>query len=97
MNQKQTRPTVKKIPDIKALRSLTRLLGKLEVPSLHHTYVDESYRQYCIDRAIPMEQDKLYVKTYGYGLAESKAFVERWFDYQTPEQQVPTHMPYPRN
>ena len=87
-----------KIPDIKAVRALTRLLGKLEVPSLYYTYEDMGYVMYCTKTNSPIDENKRYMKAYGYGLLESKLFVEKLFNYTT--RQLPAEvpcMPYPRD
>lgn len=101
MRTKIKRSNNMKIPDIKAVRSLTRLLGKLHIPSCYHRY-DELTPQYNdIGQHIG---DKLITKeAYGYGLKESKDFVEAWFEYEHPVKEAdaqPTSapwMPYPRN
>lgn len=68
------RPNQLKIPDIKVIRSLTRLLGKLQVPScyrLSHEDVGDfdSNGQY-------IGVKKEWKQVYGWGLKESKDYVE---------------------
>ena len=95
---KKNRHTSYKIPDIKAIRSLTRLLGKLEIPGMHWKYEDLGYADYCRHAGLPIDEEKKYVRRYGYGLAEAKAFVERWFNYT--QELSPTETAYvfpPRN
>lgn len=98
---KQKRPHNHKIPDIKVLRSLTRLLGKLHIPSCYHAY-DELTPQYD-DNGQRLPDKLIRKESYGFGLKESKDFVEVWFDYEYPVKEAdaqPTSapwMPYPRN
>lgn len=99
-NKKQ-RDINTKIPDIKAVRVLSRLLGKLHLPSCYSKYrsVEPEYDEYGKFLGT-VEKD---VEAYGFGLAEAKAFVERWFEYvkspapPPPIKQVPPWMPYPRD
>lgn len=98
---KQKRANHHKIPDIKAVRSLTRLLGKLHIPSCYYTY-PELVPVFDKDgfQTGTMHIDK---ESYGFGLKEAKDFVEAWFDYEVPQQEPKQHagvaapyMPYPR-
>lgn len=98
-NKKQ-RDINAKIPDIKAVRVLSRLLGKLHLPSCYSKYrsVEPEYDEYGKFLGT-VEKD---VDAYGFGLAEAKVFVERWFEYKVPSssnspKQVPPWMPYPRD
>ena len=62
-----------KIKDIKAIRSLTRVLGKLiKIRSCYRNYTDEHQRQAGYHRV---------VETFGWGLKESKEYVESKYDY----------------
>lgn len=88
---KQNRHVSYKISDIKALRSLTKLLGKLEIPSLYHKYLDIGYLAYCAKVNCEVLEDLRYIHYFGYGLAESKAFVEQWFNYT--KELSPTEVP----
>ena len=74
------RPNNQKIPDIKAFRALTRLLGLSGVSSLHRVHwhpgnVTSNYQ--------PFDQH-----VYGLGIKESKDLVERVYDYYLPEQET---------
>jgi hypothetical protein len=89
-----------KIPDIKAIRTITRFLGKLHVPKCYYVYEELTPQFNDIGQHIG---DSLVRKeAYGYGLKEAKDFVEAWFDYESPakDEPMPTQppwMPYPRN
>jgi hypothetical protein len=95
---KRNRHVSYKIPDIKALRSLTRLLGKLNIRPCYFVYEDLGYVDYCNNRNFIIDNDRRFKTSYGYGLAESKVFVEQWINYT--QELSPTEVPwtmFPRN
>lgn len=92
-SHKKNRHVSYKIPDIKAIRSLTKLLGKLQVPGLYHKYEDQSYLAYCYISSHDIDENLRYIHHVGYGLAESKAFIEQWFNYT--KELSPTEVPCP--
>ena len=98
---KLNRSLSNKIPDIKALRSLTRLLGKLHVPSCYYTYEDTAY-EYSEETGKLINTYQVKKEAYGFGLKESKDFVEGWFEYDqqltrpNDDDDAPW-MPYPRD
>lgn len=97
---KRNRHVSYKIPDIKALRSLTKLLGKLEIKPLYQVQDNTGYIQFCNQRNLPTDHMKQYEVSHGYGLAESKAFVEQWFNYtkELSPTEVPCQpWPWPKN
>jgi hypothetical protein len=94
---KQDRPANKRLPDIKVVRGLTRLLGKLHLPCCFTRY-QRTTSHYDESGALL----STYIVTeegYGYGLKESKDFVERWFNYVNPPSLADSYpwMPYPRD
>jgi hypothetical protein len=86
---KKIRPANAKIPDIKVIRALTRLLGKLHIPSCHRIYTDEGYRQWCQSSGHPIQHEKLYTEIFGWGLKESKDYVELKYSYEGPKAAPP--------
>lgn len=79
-----------KIFDIKALRAITRLLGKLHISPCYTKHTDT---EYIYDKAGNLIHTFPIVKEfYGIGLAEAKAYVEKKYIYNipnpTPLQQV---------
>lgn len=71
-----------KILDIKALRALTRLLGKFRLPSLYHVSKDIGYENFCKSMGFTPVESKLWIKSYGLGLQDSKLWVERMYHYE---------------
>ena len=65
-----------RIRDIKSLRKLTVLLGKLGIKSCYHVFNRSSY-------SLPIGVPPLTTYVYGYGLADCKALMERKHDYDT--------------
>ena len=80
-----------KIPDIKALRGLSRLLGKLHIPCCYHRFTEVTYDY--DDNNVLIGTHDIVKEGYGFGLKESKDFVERWFDYSQPP--IPEGFPAP--
>lgn len=69
-----------KIPDIKVIRALTRLLGLSGVASLHRTHWHPGNQT---SNYQPFDQH-----VYGWGLKETKDYVERIYDYYSPAQET---------
>jgi len=65
------------IPDIKAVRSITRFLGKLGITECYYDYKTNN-------PFIPSEEKR----NYGWGLAETKRYVEEKYHY-TPIKNSP--------
>ena len=79
------RPNNQKIPDIKVTRQLTRLLGKCGVPSLSRTFTDTEYWH---DPDGNMVTQHLTKTIYGWGLKETKDYVESKYDYYLPANET---------
>lgn len=79
------RPIHQKIPDIKVVRALTRFLGKLHIPSCYHPYREEAY--HYDDNNNLIGKTWIDKESYGWGLKESKDYVEGKYEYfhPTPE------------
>jgi hypothetical protein len=95
---KTSRTRANLIRDIKALRSFTRLLGKLHLPSCFFRYEETAYNfndAHNVTGAYQVSKE-----SYGFGLKESKDFVEKWFEYEEASPSavpdVAPCMPYPR-
>ena len=67
---KKLRPHDQRIPDIKSVRRLTYILGKLGINSCISTY-----------RISPLYYNNKR-SSYGLGLAEAKAYIENKYDYK---------------
>lgn len=76
---KKYRHESEKVPDIKAFRSCTKLLGKLGVASCFHSFNVQvphfdktgSITHYTVEKEI----------NYGWSLLDSKKYIERQFNY----------------
>ena len=77
-----------KIPDIKAVRTLTSLLGKFGVSHCYRTYKDLSYEDFCRHHSVVPDEDKLWKKQYGFGLKEAKDYVESKYIYYAPHEET---------
>lgn len=94
---KKNRHTSYKIPDIKVIRALSKLLGKLQIKPCYNIIDNTDYIKHLESSGVPHDMER-FQYFYGYGLAEAKAFVEQWFNYT--KELSPTEVPwsmFPRN